>query len=93
MCTDEIGIVDIGVIDVFAGLHLRLQFFNNVTFTNQVMGDLDAGDGGKGWRQNLRFIFMRGDGLRDHLDVHAGKRLCRIDEPLHFFFLIGAGQR
>ena len=89
---DQVAVVDIGVIDVFAGLHLRLQLFDHVTFTDQVMGDLDAGDRGEGGRQHLRFIFMRGDGFRHDLDLHTRIGLGRVDEPLHFLFLIGARQ-
>ncbi len=90
---DQVRVVDIGVIDVLARLHLRLQFFDHVAFADQVMGDLDAGDRGKGGCQNLRFVFMRGDRFGNDLDLHAGKRLCRIDEPLHFRFLGGAVER
>ena len=90
---DQVRVVDIGVIDVFARLHLGLKFFNNVAFADQVMGDLDAGDRGKGRGQHLGFIFMRGDRFGHHLDFHAGKGLCRIDEPLHFRFLCRAVKR
>ena len=39
------------------------------------------------------FVFVRGDGFGDDLDVHAGERLGGIDEPLHFGFLLGAVER
>ena len=54
---DQVGVVDIGVIDVLARLHLRLQLFDHVAFADQVVRDLDAGDGGEGRRQHLRFVF------------------------------------
>ncbi len=57
------------------------------------MRDLDAGNGGKGRRQNLGFIVMGGQRFRNDLDFHALERLGRIDEPLHFLFLIGARKR
>jgi hypothetical protein len=91
---DQVGVVDIGVIDVLARLHLRLQLFDHVAFADQVMGDLDAGDGGEGRGQHLGLVFMRGDGFGHDLDVHARRRgLGGVDEPLHLGFLIGAGQR
>ena len=47
---DQVRVVDVGVVDVLAGLHLRLQLFDHVAFADQVVGDLDAGDRGKGGR-------------------------------------------
>lgn len=34
-------------------LHLRLQLFHHVAFADQIVGDLDAGDGGEGRGQHL----------------------------------------
>ena len=45
---DQVGVVDVGIEDVFTRLHLDLQFLNDVTFLNQVMGNFDAGDFRKG---------------------------------------------
>ena len=53
MGADQVRIVDPAVIEVLAGLHLCLDFFDNVAFLDDVVGDLDAGDGGEGRRQNL----------------------------------------
>ena len=60
---DQIRVVDIGIIDIFAGLHLGLEFFNHVAFTNQIMSQLDSGDGLKGRGQHLAFVLVGGDGL------------------------------
>jgi hypothetical protein len=49
----QIGVVDPAVIKVLAGLHLGLDLFDDVAFLDDVMRDLDAGDGGKGRRQHL----------------------------------------
>ena len=73
---DQVGVVDIGVIDVLARLHLGLQLLDDVAFADQVVRDLDAGDGGERRRQHLRFVLMRGDGFGHDLDVHAGKGLA-----------------
>ena len=47
----------------------------------------------KAVRQHLRLVFVRRDGFRDDLDVHAGEGLRGIDEPLHLGFLGGAVER
>jgi len=63
MRTDQVGVVDVGIIDVFAGLHLRLQLFNNVAFTDQIMRNADASNGFKHWCKNSRFVGVRRDGF------------------------------
>ncbi len=93
MGADEVAVVDIAVIDILARLHLCLQLFDHVPLTDQVMRDLDAGDGGKGRGQHLGFVAMGVNGFRDNLDVHPGKGLSGIYEPLHFRLLLGAGER
>ena len=88
MRADQVGVVDIGVVDVLARLHLGLQPLDHVAFADQVMRDLDAGDLGEGGGQHLAFEFMGGDALGDDPDIHALERLCRIHEPLHLRFLL-----
>ena len=44
MGADQVGVVDLGVVDVLAGLHLGLDLLDDVAFLDQVVGDLDAGD-------------------------------------------------
>ena len=90
---DQVGIVDIGVIDVLARLHLRLQLFDNVTFTDQVMGDLDAGDRFESGGQNCGFICVRADCFGHNVDRHAFKRFCSVDKELQFGFLVFPRQR
>ena len=90
---DQVGIVDIGVIDVLARLHLRLQLFDNVTFADQVMGDLDAGDRFESGGQNGRFVCVRADCLGHDVDRHAFKRFCSVDKELQFGFLVFPRQR
>ena len=89
---DQVRIVDVGIIDVLAGLHLGLQLLDHVAFADQVMGDLDPGDRGKGGRQDARLVFMRGDRFGNDLDLHAGIRCGGIDEPLQLGFLLLARQ-
>jgi hypothetical protein len=90
---DQVGIVDPAVVDVLAGLHLRLELLDDVAFLDQVVRQLDAGDLAEGLGQRLRFVFMRGDRLRDDLDLHAGEGLRGIDEPLHLLLLLLLGER
>ena len=92
MGADQVRVVDIGVVDVLARLHLRLQLLDHVAFADQIMGDLDAGDVGERLGERLGFIFMGGQRFGNDLDLHAGEGFRRIDEPLHFLFLIGARQ-
>ena len=44
MGADEIGIVDPPVIDILPGGPLRLKFFNDIPFLNQIKGDFDSGN-------------------------------------------------
>ncbi len=63
MGADEIGIVNPTVIDVFTGRPLRLKLFDDITFLNQVMGDLDSGNLFERLSQYFRLIFVGRDGL------------------------------
>ena len=92
MRTDQIAVIDVRVIDILARLHLGLQFFDDIAFTDQVMGHGDAGDCRKGRREHLGFVLVGGDGLGDDLDFHSLEGLSGIDEPLHLFFLLRTGQ-
>ena len=66
---DEVVVVDKGVVDRLAGLHLGLQLLDDVAFLDHVVGDLDAGDLLEGLGQHLRFVGMGRDGFGDDLDV------------------------
>ena len=90
--SDEVGVVNPTIIEILAGGPLGLQLFNDIAFLDQVKRDLDAGDLFKGLGQHLGLILVRRDGLGHDLDVHALKRLGRIDEPLHLFHLFIFGQ-
>jgi hypothetical protein len=86
---DEIGIVDPAVIDILARLHLGLDLLDHVTFLDDVVLDLDAGDFLKGLGQRLRFILMDGQGLGRDVDFHSLVGFGRFGKPLHFLQLIG----
>ena len=47
------------------------------------MVHLDAGDLLEGLGQDLGFVLVRRDRLRQHVDLHTLEGLCRLDEPLH----------
>ena len=84
---DQVGVVDVGVEDVLAGLHLGLQLLDDVTFLNQIVGDLDAGDLFEGLGEDFRLVFVSRNGFRDDLDFHALEGLGGLDEPFHFLHL------
>ena len=77
MRADQVGIVDPGVVDVLAGLHLGLDLLDDVAFLDEVVRDLDAGDLGEGLGQRLGLVFVGGDRLGDDVDLHAGEGLRR----------------
>ena len=43
--------------------------------------------------QNLGLVFMGGDGLGDHVDLHPLERCGGVDEPLHLGFLLRPRER
>ena len=88
MSTDQIGVIDIGVINILTRLHLCLQFLNHITFTDKIMSNIDTGDGSKGWRQDLGLILVSRNGLGYNLDIHTSKGFGRIDKPLHLCLLL-----
>jgi hypothetical protein len=91
--TDQIGIVDVHVIDVAARLHLGLQLLDDVALLDEIVGDLDARDLAEGLGQHLGFVLVGGDGLGHHRDLHAGERLGRFHEPAQLRDLLLAAQR
>ncbi len=90
--TDQIGIVDVHVIDVAARLHLGLQLLDDVAFLDEIVGELDARDLAEGLRQHLGLVLVGGDGLGHHRDLHAGIRLGRLHEPAQLRDLLLAAQ-
>ncbi len=85
---DEVGVVDPAVIDVLAGLHLGLDLLDDVTFLDDVVLDLDAGDFLEGLGQRLRFIFVHRQGFGDGVDLHPLEGCSGLDEPLHLLHLV-----
>ena len=93
MSTDEVRVVDVGVIDVFPGLHLRLQLLDHVPFLYQIVSDANAGDLVKRFRQDLAFVLMGSQRFGNHIDAHAPERGCRTGKPGEFGKLLCRGQR
>ena len=88
MRADQVAVVDVGVIEVAVGLHLRLNRLHHFALAEHLVVDLDAGDFLERLGQRLRFIVMRRDRLRQHVDFHALERLGGLDEPLHLLDLL-----
>ncbi|MEY9203068.1 hypothetical protein ABIF05_002178 [Bradyrhizobium elkanii] len=90
---DQVGVVDPAVIDVLARLHLGLQLLDDVTFLDDVVLELDAGQFGERLGQRLRFIFVRRDRFRDDVDLHALEGFGGLGEPLELLLLVFLRQR
>ena len=92
---DQVGIVDIAVVQVAVGLHLRLDGLHHFALAEDLVVDLDAGDFLEGLGQHLRFIVMRRNAFRQHVDLHALEGLGGLDEPFHLLelVLLGEGRR
>jgi len=93
MRADQVGVVDVGVIQIAVGLHLRLHRLHHLALAQQLVVDLDAGDLEERLGERLRFVFVRRDGFRQDVDFQALERLGGIDEPFHFLHLLRLGQR
>src|SRR3546814_17295996 len=70
----QVAVVHPGIVDVLARLHLGLQLFDDVAFLDQVVLEVDPGDLGERAGERGGFVFMGGDRLRNHIDVHAAER-------------------
>ena len=93
MRADQVGIVDPAVVHVLAGLHLGLQLLDDVTFLDDVVLELDAGELGERLGQRLRLVFVGRDGLGDDVDLHALEGLGGLGEPLQLLLLLVLRQR
>jgi hypothetical protein len=75
---DQVGIVDIGVVEVAVGLHLRLHGLHHLALAEELVVDLDAGDLLERLGQRLGFILVGRNGLRQHVDLHARNGLAAL---------------
>jgi hypothetical protein len=80
---DQVAVVDIGVVEVAAGLHLGLHGLHHLALAEDLVVDLDAGDFLERLGEHFRLVGMRRNTFGQDVDFHSGERLCRIDEPLH----------
>ena len=88
MRADQVGVVDVAVIEIAVGLHLRLNRLDDFAFAEDLVVDLDAGDFLEGLGQDLGFIVVRRDVFRQHVDLHALEGFGGLDEPLHLLQLV-----
>jgi hypothetical protein len=89
---DQVGIVDVGIVEITLGLHLGLDGLDHLAFAEQLVVHFDAGDLFEGLGEGLGFVLMGRDGFRQHVDFHALERFGRLDEKLHLRHLFVAGQ-
>lgn len=92
MGADKVAVIHIGVIDRQTGLHLRLELLHHVVFAGDLVHHLNAGDIGKGPRQHLALVFVGGNLLGDHADLHTAIRRGGANKPGHFRQLLGGRQ-
>jgi len=88
MRSNQVRVVDVGIIQIAVGLHLSLHGLDDFALTQQLMVHFDAGNFLKRLRQRLRLISVGRDRFRQDIDFHTRERRCRIDEPLHFSNLV-----
>mmetsp|Transcript_22310 Transcript_22310/g.35555 ORF Transcript_22310/g.35555 Transcript_22310/m.35555 type:complete len:444 (+) Transcript_22310:619-1950(+) len=93
VCPDQVGVVDVAVIEVPLGLHLCLYSLHHFALAEDLVVDLDAGDFFKGLGQNFGLVTVGRNALRQHVDFHARVGLRSGDKPLHFAHLLVFGQR
>ena len=93
MRADEVGVVDIDVVDVLPRVELRLEALHYVALADNIVGDADAADLVESSRQRVRLIGMRADIFGGGLDLHAAVGLAGLDEPLHLGELFLARNR
>ena len=81
---DQVGVVDVGVIDVLPGLHLGLQLLDDVAFLDQIVGDLEPGDLGEGLGKHLGLVGVGGERLGHHADLKVSIGRRGLGEPSQF---------
>ena len=92
MGADQVGVIDIGVVQIALGLHLRLHGLDHLALAQELVVDLDAGDLFERLGKCLGFILVGRNGLRQHVDFHALERFGCLDEPFHFLLLVFLGE-
>ncbi len=93
MRADQVRVVDIGVIQIALGLHLRLHRLHHLALTQQLVVDLDAGDLLECLGKRFRLILVSRNSFRQDVDFHSLERRGCFDEPLHLLHLCGFRQR
>ncbi len=88
MRADQVGVVDVGIVQVALGLHLRLHRLHDLALAEQLVIDLDAGDFLERLGQDLGFVLVRRNGFGQDVDLHAPERFGGLDEPLHLLQLV-----
>ena len=90
--TSQVAVVDVGVVKVTAGAHLRFQALYQLAFPDQILNDADIGDLAKGTGEIARLVLMRRKRLRDDVDLLAAEWLCGSNEERHLRHLFIDGE-
>ncbi len=81
MRADGVGVVDEAVVDAVARLHLVLHGVDHVTFADDVMGQVDAGQLAKRGSEHFAFIHVRGQAFGYGLYIHTAEGFGSLGEP------------
>ncbi len=92
MRADGVGVIDEAVVDAVTRLHLVLHSVHYITFTDDVVGQVNAGELTKGFRKHFAFINVSREAFSHGLNIHAAERLGSVGKPHQLFDLLFAAQ-
>ena len=72
---DKVAVVDVGVVKVAAGAHLRLQTLDQFALPNQIVDNADVGDLAEGASEVAGLVLVGVERFRDHVDLLSTERL------------------
>lgn len=81
---DQVGVVDIGVIQVLIGLYLGLNGLNDFIFIKDLVVDFDIGDFFECFGQDFRFVRVCWNVFGQDVDFYFVEWLSCFDELLYF---------
>ena len=95
MRADQIGIVNVGVVEIGLVLHLLFDILHDLPLGHDLVSQVNAGNLGECLREGIRLVLMGRDLLGRDLNIHANEivTLGRVDEPLKLIHLLLAAQR
>ena len=68
MRANQVGVIDVGVVDVLTRLHLRLQLLYHIALLNEVVVNSNTGDFKESLSQRCAFILVGCQRFGDHIN-------------------------